>query len=145
MNDRTGDIPAELQFELNALRPILERNGIVQLHHGGDRKPSYRLRFREFDSSVGYIRHRSIPLGHNPVVVQAVAELVRHWRDEYQPDEQNIIVRPSESAAASTEKQIDPALELAQELCGSGWRRRDQIAEWYNNGKRSVPHQSSRK
>ena len=132
MNSHAGDIPAELLFDLSALRPVLERNGVVQLHHGTDRQPSYRLRFREFDSRVGYIRQRSIPLGHNPVVVQAVAELVRRWRDEYQPGGESTKSQPSPQATPPSEKQSDPALKLAQELCGGGWRRRDQIAKWYN-------------
>lgn len=131
MNDRADDLPAELLFELKALQPTLERNGVVQLHHGTDRRPTYRLRFREYDSHAGYTRHRSIPLGHNPIVVQAVAEMIRRWQDEHQAGEKQIHEQPPGKVIAPAVNQTDPALELAQELCGGGRRRRKHIGEWY--------------
>jgi len=134
MDDRKGDIPAELLIELETLRPIIEQQGVVQQHHGDDRKQSYRLRYREFDSHLGYRRHRSIPLGSSPVVVQAVAELIRRWRDEYQAGEQqNCAEPPVQPAPKPAPTSTELARELAQEMCGGGRRRREQIGDWFDN------------
>lgn len=133
MNDRADDIPRELLIELETLRPIIEQQGVVQLHHGDDRRPTYRLRFREFDSHAGLTRHRSVPLGSSPIVVQAVAELVRLWQDEFQAGEQHVGAQSLlETIAPPSVTPIDPARELAQELAGGGRRRRNQIGEWFD-------------
>ncbi len=132
MNDRAGDIPRELLLELETLRPLIEQQGIVQQHHGDDRSQRYRLRYREFDLDAGFTRHRSIPLGSNPVIIQAVAELIRQWKDEHLAGQKADNEQQPPEPDATPDEAVDPARELAQELCGGGRRRREQIAAWYD-------------
>jgi len=57
--------------------------------------------------------------------------MIRRWQDEHQAVEKQIQEQLAEKVVAPAVNQTDPALELAQELCGGGWRRRKQIGDWY--------------
>jgi len=84
MADRPHIILAELRSELEALRPVLERQGVVQFHSGADRLESYRLRYREFNKSAGYTLHRSLALGSDTMIAEAVTALIQLWQDQFQ-------------------------------------------------------------
>ncbi|MEI6233309.1 MAG: hypothetical protein WCT04_09665 [Planctomycetota bacterium] len=130
MDDCVSVIPAELRSDLEALRPVLERQGVVQYRRSADRPGSYRLRFREFSKSAGFTLHRSFALGDDPVVAEAVAALVQQWQDEH------VAVRKAVAPPPESPKPEAPpsdlAREVAQLLAGGGWRRKEQIGEWYD-------------
>ncbi len=130
MDDRPSVIPAELRSDLEALRPVLERQGVVQFQSGSDRLGSYRLRYREFCKSAGYTLHRSRSLGSDSMVAEAVAALIQLWQDQFQAGKEAAEPRPA--AMKGEVSPVDPARDLAQALCGGGWRRQKQIAEWYD-------------
>ena len=130
MVDTSEIIPNQLRSDLEALRPILERQGVVQFRHDPDRSGTYRLRFREFNSDAGFTLHRSVSLGRDPAIGEAVAVIIRHWQDEFQPHKGKI-----EQATVSTVPENPPqdiARDAAQALCGGGWRRREQVGAWYD-------------
>jgi hypothetical protein len=74
-------IPPELRDRLEELRPLLLDQGVVQFHHGPGRK-NYRLRYRELDPYCGFRVHRSLCIGPDPRVAQAVGKLVAGWQEE---------------------------------------------------------------
>ena len=130
MVDAHEVIPNQLRSDLEALRPILERQGVVQFRHDPDRPGNYRLRFREFNSDAGFTLHRSVSLGRDPAIGEAVAVLIRRWQDEFRPHKEKI-----EQAPVSTVPENPPhdiARDAAQALCGGGWRRREQVGAWYD-------------
>jgi hypothetical protein len=123
-------IPTELYTDLEALRPILERQGVVQYRQGTDRRGMYRLRFREFSTRAGFTLHRSMSLGYQPAVAEAVAVLIRRWQDEFQASSNSS--KTTSGAQTTVAPTADAAREAAQAVCGGGWRRRQQIGEWFD-------------
>lgn len=84
MNDgETATIPEPLLARLKAERGVLCRQGCIQFRVERDRRPFYRLRFRRFDPHLGCKRHRSILLGPDPAVAQAVKSMLGVWRQEH--------------------------------------------------------------
>ncbi len=81
--DRGDAIPYELLEQLYALRPVLERQGIVQFRLESNRTPSFRVRFRSADPETNRRTHRSIPIGDDPRVAEAVTALLQRWRQEW--------------------------------------------------------------
>ena len=127
----TTGIPAALYAALTEIKSLLERQGVVQFQEGDDRHGSYRLRYREFDSSVGFTRHRSLSLGRDPSVAEAVTALLQQWQDDHH---HRVTLEEAVAAAARSPAAPppDPARAMAQTLCGGGWRRQKQIGEWYD-------------
>lgn len=74
-------IPEPLLAHLNELKPVLVKQGCVQLKTGRDRQPSFRLRFRQMDAEGSAERHRSVSLP-DQAVADAVAVLLNTWRAE---------------------------------------------------------------
>lgn len=130
MVETCDGIPAELRGDLEALRPVLERQGVVQYRRYTDRPGAYRLRYREFSKSAGFTLHRSLSLGHNPVVAEAVAALVQQWQDQFQAGQK--AAEPPPEAPKPDAPLVDPARDVAQLLAGGGWRRKKQIGAWYD-------------
>lgn len=130
MAETCDGIPAELRGDLEALRPVLERQGVVQYRRYPDRPGAYRLRFREFNSSAGYTQHRSFALGNNSLIAEAVAALVQQWQDQFQAGAKS--TEPPPETPKSKPAQADPARDVAQLLAGGGWRRKEQIGAWYD-------------
>jgi len=76
-------LPASILNRLIKAWDALDRQGVVQERRDGDRKASWRLRYRGFDERSQRARHLSIPLGRDPAVVaqvQAVITLLREGR-----------------------------------------------------------------
>lgn len=130
MDDSSSVIPAKLRSELEALRPVLERQGVVQFHGGSDRFGSYRVRYREFNKSAGYTLHRSLALGRDPMIAKAVTALIQLWQDQFQAGKETAEPPPVPSKPET--QPVDPVRDLAQALCGGGWRRQKQIGKWYD-------------
>lgn len=79
--DSTPTLSPELLSKLADLRSVLEVQGIVQRHHGHDRRAAYRLRYRVDDLERGCRVHRSLPLG-DETVAHEVQKLIDGWRQE---------------------------------------------------------------
>lgn len=71
-------IPGVFLRSLHELRTALERDGSIQRRPNG----CYRLRYRIYDEEKGYYIHRSMGLGHEPEMADAVAALISKWRAE---------------------------------------------------------------
>lgn len=87
-NDPTPTLSPELLSKLADLRPVLEVQGTIQLHHGHDRKATFRLRYRYEDSERGCRVHRSLPLG-DEAIAHEVQKLIDGWRQERERRQRN--------------------------------------------------------
>ena len=122
-------IPAALRAQLDALRPMLEFQGVVQLHRTPDRQSAYRLRYRQADPA-GAVCHRSLPLGGDVTLAGAVHNLISVWRAERlaQKAEREL----QADRARLDAKKTELACRIAQSVAGGGRQRRRQIREWVN-------------
>ena len=127
--DNFAAIPPTLRADLDALRPILEKQGCVQTRRDPDRLESYRLRFREFNTSAGFTQQRNINLGRDPALADDVRSLVRGWQERFQATQRTAARAPTSPGPHS---QDDPARRIALLLAGGDWRRQKQIGEWYD-------------
>jgi len=122
-------IPAALRAQLDALRPMLELQGVVQLHRTLDRQAAYRLRYRQA-GPAGAVLHRSLPLGRDVTVAGAVHNLISVWRAERQAKETECELQADRVKLDA--KKTELACRIAQCVAGGGRRRRRQIREWVN-------------
>lgn len=74
-------IPAPYQERLQALRPILEKQGTIQIRHGQDRRQAFYLRYRQLDQDTGRWVHKAVAMGGWDVGPYARL-LVKKWRAE---------------------------------------------------------------
>jgi hypothetical protein len=116
-------IPQALMHTLTELRPILETQGVIQLHRSG-----YRLRYRQHDADSGYTVHRSVKLGDDNVAM-AVTALLDEWRGARSAARH---AKKIEQQRAGTERKM---LRSIYARDGSGWRRRRQLRKWVESFK----------
>ncbi|MBI3832491.1 MAG: hypothetical protein HY291_23405 [Planctomycetes bacterium] len=77
-----GILPPALRAKLEALRPSLEVQGVLQQRVEPDRSAAWRIRYRNRDDVAGVRRHRSLPLGQDEGVARAAWALVEGWRKD---------------------------------------------------------------
>jgi hypothetical protein len=121
-------IPVTLLEKLTAVRSVLETHGAVQPHHG-----KYRLRFRA-ECDYGYTVHRSIALGREPGVIDAVEALLERWRTARRARDAEVEKNQTE-ALLSKRKDVLMANMFAA-LYGVGPRRQRQLREFYHECRR---------
>lgn len=111
--DREGalsNIPTPLHEKIIQLRPILERQGTLQRRVERARRPSFRIRYRDHDFDTGSERfQKSLNLGADEDVVEAVWRLVETWR---------------------AERQIEPKIKMEQELTGYSKKWADLVCSF---------------
>lgn len=123
MESVESKIPPALLDRLIPLRPLLERNGVLQLLGN-----KIRLRYRaECD---GYRVHRSLLIGDDPEVVDAVETLLARWRAERQARFAEEEKRETEARLAARKERL--LRQLFCSLDGGGWRRQRQLRDFYN-------------
>lgn len=76
-------ISQELAARLQELKPILQSQGCVVFRRDRDRRPGWRLRYREIESDAGYRRHRSLRIGSSDAVAADVEALISRWQKEH--------------------------------------------------------------
>lgn len=133
----TAGIPGLLMGTLTALRPILVRQGAVQLHDGDDRRPSYRVRYRQEDADLGYAVQRSLPLGDDPNVADAVTQLLASWREDAK-------AVGRETAEVGRKERLEhkrdrALIGLIVAGDGGGERRRRRAARMYDQAAKDGP------
>ena len=124
MNNIEANIPDPILRKLNELRPQLEQQGIVQPHD-----TAFRIRFRA-ECEYGYIVHRSIGLGSDPAIADAVRQLLTVWREEHA-----VKVAERAETAAAGEREIQERRNqqrLLIALDSGGKRRRQQLQRFFS-------------
>lgn len=123
-------IPAPLKAELEGLRPMLSRQGIVTIHHGVNRKPAYRVRYRAFDPEKGCRIHRALPIGAHPQTVEAVRTMLAGWRQEA-AREKEVLAQQLDQRQAERRKEQDWRRTLRNMVLlsrgGRGLSRADRV------------------
>lgn len=137
----TSVIPPSLLNRLQQLRPVLLKQGIVQMRHDGDRRASFRLRYRADDPDLGAARHCSLPLGHEQSVAEAVATLVNAWRvEERQRVEQEERQRQAAREQAEAEQaEYRELVSILVELRGGKRRMRDRALKALKEAAKAGP------
>ena len=125
MADAT-DLPPVLMQQLQDLKPVLERQGVVQLH-----RQSYRLRYRLPDGDLGSV-HRSLLIGPAPEHADAVKALLERWRGECQSQEDERARARASKRVAEREYEVTRGLMLMEMTGEAGWRRRKQLTSWFD-------------
>jgi hypothetical protein len=100
-----GPIPPNLLSKLETERACLARNGAVQLRADPDRQRSFRLRYRALDVEAGYAKHRSIPLGSDRALAEAVQGLLGYWRARHEAGREE--ERRKAAVAAATAREAN--------------------------------------
>lgn len=124
--ESTDIIPKPLAERLDELRPVLSRQGVIQTN--GRR---HWLRYRDTTDEASYQKHRSIPLGTDPILAAAVGELLAAWRQQYQAEEQAKRATEAERAAKARAEVLEwhgYAKLAAMTVALSGGSRRSQRA-----------------
>ena len=76
------DMPDDVAHALAQYRDALVVQGVVQERKDGDRKPSWRLRFRARKKDEGLCRHLSVSLGSDRALVDRVEKVLEQFRAE---------------------------------------------------------------
>src|SRR4051812_9149586 len=74
------NVPEDLLRRLVSLKARLSRCGAVVTRRESDRRGSYCVRYRDEVIDRRRRPHRSIPLGGNDAVAEAVREMLAEWR-----------------------------------------------------------------
>jgi hypothetical protein len=136
----TSVIPPSLLNRLQELRPILLKQGIVQMRTGPDRQPGFRLRFRQLDPELGAERHFSISLP-DQTVAEGVATLINSWRvEERQRVEQEERQRQTAREQAEAEQaEYRELVSILVELRGGKRRMRDRALKALKEAAKAGP------
>lgn len=119
----TSVIPPSLLNRLQELRPILLKQGIVQMRTGPDRQPGFRLRFRQLDPELGAERHFSISLP-DQTVAEGVATLINAWREEHESEERKQAALREQAEAEA--EQYHELVAIVVKLNGGGRRMKSR-------------------
>lgn len=143
-NDPNPVLPPELLARLVDLRPVLEVQGIVQLHGGRDRREAFRLRFRIEDPERGCRVHRSLPLGDD-ATAHAVQRLLEGWRQEKARRDQNKeladrIAAAHDRAQRGLVRRVTDILHRAGVSPEVQYEARQAVLEALQNGRMVVLH-----
>lgn len=79
----SSQIPQELAARLEELKPILQFQGCVVFRRDRDRRPGWRLRYRDIEPNTGYRRHRSLRIGPSDAIAADVEALISRWQNEH--------------------------------------------------------------
>ena len=118
-------IPPALLEQLTALRPMLERQGVLQLH-----RSVYRVRYRA-ECDYGYLVQRSLMIGSDLGVVNAVAGLLERWRTERQALDAKAARQQAEARLEERKGQV--LSQIFTVLQGGGRRRQRQLRRFFRD------------
>lgn len=124
MEPGASAIPAPLYTRLLALKPILEQQGVFQLH-----RDSFRIRYRVFDGDLGYIVQRSLTIGAGEQAA-AVRALIDPWREAWRAPKQEKERQRIEAKRQAAERLQEFKLLYAFDGVTTDWRRRQLRAWW---------------
>ena len=123
MEDIESRIPPALLARLVALKPLLETQGILQLH-----RSVYRLRYRA-ECDYGYLVHRSILIGADVSIVNAVEALLERWRADRQARDAEEARKQADARLEEDKEQV--LANLFATLHGGSRQRQRQLREFF--------------
>lgn len=130
-------ISPDMMAKLMALKPVLERNGIVQRHAGPGRRPGFRLRYRVFDPELNRVVHKSVTVRPAELEAAAIAGLLAGWQAEYrQKTEKERAATAAQMAAAKDRKRLRRAVLRA---AGGTWRHKQHVAKEFDEAMAKNP------
>jgi hypothetical protein len=116
-------IPLQLLAKLERLRPDLSRYGCIQKNG-----KVWRLRIRSENVELGYRQHRSVVLGADERIVDAVRAQLQKWRDEVAvPDAQ----QPSKKEMTEDERNVAELRRQVVKAAGDGPAARRRSTHWF--------------
>jgi hypothetical protein len=117
-------IPATLLEKLIQIKPVLETQGTILPH-----KRYFRLRYRA-ECEYGYVVHRSISLGSDQGVLNAVETLLARWRADRQAREAEEEKRQAETRLEQRRTRL--SANMFATVNGNGLRRQRQLRDFYH-------------